>query len=226
MLQGAVFYAYSHPKDIDRPMAKKKSSSRSWLNEHFKDHYVQLAQREGYRSRACYKLLEIQKKDKLIQPGMTVVDLGSAPGGWSQVAGRLVGHKGRVIASDILPMDSLENVEFIQGDFSDEAILAQILEAVDNQLVDLVISDMAPNMSGMNAVDQPRSMYLVELALDFARRTLRPGGTFLSKVFQGEGFDELLRDARGSFGKVITRKPAASRARSREVYLLAKDFQG
>jgi 23S rRNA (uridine2552-2'-O)-methyltransferase len=207
-------------------MSKKKSSSKSWLNEHFKDPYVLQAQRDGYRSRSCYKLLEIQKKDKIIQPGMVMVDLGSAPGGWSQVAGKLVGSKGRVIASDILPMDSLEGVEFIQGDFSDDAVLQQILAAAGDEPVDLVISDMAPNMSGMNAVDQPRSMHLVELALDLARQILRPGGVFLCKVFQGEGFEELMREARGSFGKVIARKPAASRPRSREVYLLAKDFRG
>ncbi|MEP5763419.1 MAG: 23S rRNA (uridine(2552)-2'-O)-methyltransferase RlmE [Halieaceae bacterium] len=207
-------------------MAKKKSSSRSWLKEHFNDHYVQQAQRDGYRSRACYKLLEIQDKDRLIRPGMTVVDLGSAPGGWSQVASQLVGDRGQVIASDILPMDSLEGVEFIQGDFTEESVFEAILAALGGKQADLVISDMAPNMSGMNAVDQPRSMYLVELALDMAQQVLRPGGAFLSKVFQGEGFDELLRHCRGSFGKVLTRKPAASRPRSREVYLLARDFKG
>jgi 23S rRNA (uridine2552-2'-O)-methyltransferase len=207
-------------------MARKKSSSKSWLREHFKDPYVQQAQREGYRSRACYKLLELQEKDKLIKPGMTVIDLGSAPGGWSQVAGKLVGRKGRVIASDILPMDSLEDVEFIQGDFTEEAVFDEIMAATRNQPVDLVISDMAPNMSGMSAVDQPRSMYLVELALDMARQVLRPGGAFVCKVFQGEGFDELLRDTRSAFGKVLTRKPAASRPRSREVYLVARDYRG
>jgi 23S rRNA (uridine2552-2'-O)-methyltransferase len=207
-------------------MAKKKSSSKSWLREHHNDPYVQRAQKEGYRSRACYKLLEIQEKDRLIKPGMTVVDLGSAPGGWSQVAGRLVGHKGRVVASDILPMDSLEGVTFIQGDFTEEAVFDEILVAIDNQPVDLVISDMAPNMSGVSAVDQPRSMYLVELALDMARQVLAPRGTFVTKVFQGEGFEELMRDTRDSFAKVLTRKPAASRPRSREVYLVAKEFRG
>ena len=207
-------------------MAKKKSSSKAWLKEHREDPYVQQAQREGYRSRACYKLLEIQEKDRLIRPGMTVVDLGSAPGGWSQVAGRLVGDHGVVIASDILPMDSLEGVEFVLGDFTEPAVLNEILTVIGSGGADLVISDMAPNMSGMNAVDQPRSMYLVELALDLARQVLRPGGAFLSKVFHGEGFDELMRDTRTSFGKVLTRKPAASRPRSREVYLLAKDFRG
>ena len=206
-------------------MARKKSS-KSWLREHFDDHYVQRAQREGYRSRACYKLLEIQDRDKFIKPGMTVVDLGAAPGSWSQVAAQLVGHRGRVIASDILAMDSLAGVEIVQGDFTEEAVFAQILDAINAHPVDLVISDMAPNMSGMNAVDQPRSMVLVELALDMACQVLKPGGVFLSKVFQGEGFEELLRTSRAGFGKVLTRKPAASRPRSREVYLLARDYRG
>ena len=207
-------------------MPKKKSSSRAWLKEHRNDPYVQQAQKEGYRSRACYKLLEIQDRDKLIRPGHSVVDLGSAPGGWSQVAAGIVGPRGRVIASDILPMDALADVEFIQGDFTEEAVLEEILRAIGADGADLVISDMAPNMSGMNAVDQPRSMYLVELALDLARQVLKPGGAFLSKVFQGEGFDELVREARGSFERVLTRKPAASRPRSREVYLLGIGFKG
>ncbi|TGD70960.1 23S rRNA (uridine(2552)-2'-O)-methyltransferase RlmE [Mangrovimicrobium sediminis] len=207
-------------------MAKKRSSSKAWLKEHRDDPYVQRAQREGYRSRACYKLLELQEKDRLIRPGMTVVDLGSAPGGWSQVAADLVGHKGRVVASDILPMDNLAGVEFIQGDFTDDAVFEQILSAVGDAPVDLVVSDMAPNMSGMTAVDQPRAMYLVELALDMARRVLTPGGSFVAKVFQGEGFDDLVRDARGSFERVVNRKPSASRPRSREVYLVARGFRG
>jgi 23S rRNA (uridine2552-2'-O)-methyltransferase len=207
-------------------MAKKKSSSKAWLKEHRDDPYVQQAQREGYRSRACYKLLELQDRDRLIRPGMTVVDLGSAPGGWSQVAAELVGHKGRVVASDILPMDAIAGVEFILGDFTEERVFDQILAAIDGQPVDLVVSDMAPNMSGMTAVDQPRSMYLVELALDLARRVLAPGGSFVAKVFQGEGFDALVRDARTSFDKVLTRKPQASRSRSREVYLVARGFRG
>ena len=207
-------------------MAKKKSSSKAWLKEHREDPYVQQAQREGYRSRACYKLLEIQERDRLIRPGMTVLDLGSAPGGWSQVAAALVGHSGRVIASDILPMDTLAGVEFIEGDFTSDEVFQQILDALGDTPVDLVISDMAPNMSGMSAVDQPRSIYLVELALDMARQVLAPGGSFVSKVFQGEGFDELFRGAKGSFGKVLTRKPKASRPRSREVYLVATDFRG
>ena len=207
-------------------MAKKRSSSKSWLKEHRDDPYVQRAQREGYRSRACYKLLELQEKDRLIRPGITVVDLGSAPGGWSQVAVEQVGHKGRVIASDILPMDNLAGVEFVLGDFTEDEVFEQILAAIGDESVDLVISDMAPNMSGVNAVDQPRSMYLVELALDMARRVLAPGGSFVAKVFHGEGFEELFRDARGSFDKVLTRKPKASRPRSREVYLVAKGFRG
>jgi 23S rRNA (uridine2552-2'-O)-methyltransferase len=207
-------------------MAKKKSSSKAWLKEHREDPYVQQAQREGYRSRACYKLLEIQERDRLIRPGMTVLDLGSAPGGWSQVAVALVGHSGRVIASDILPMDTLAGVEFIEGDFTSDEVLRQILDVIGESPVDLVISDMAPNMSGMSAVDQPRSIYLVELALDMARQVLAPGGAFVSKVFQGEGFDELFREARDSFAKVLTRKPKASRPRSREVYLVAKEFRG
>lgn len=196
------------------------------MREHRDDAYVQRAQREGYRSRACYKLLEIQEKDRCIRPGMTVLDLGSAPGGWSQVAVELVGDRGRVIASDILPMDSIAGVQFIRGDFTEDAVFEHILVAVGGAPVDVLISDMAPNMSGMTAVDQPRSMHLVELALDMARRVLRPGGVFVAKVFQGEGFDALVKDARSSFDKVLTRKPAASRPRSREVYLVASGFRG
>ncbi|WP_339339410.1 23S rRNA (uridine(2552)-2'-O)-methyltransferase RlmE [uncultured Oceanicoccus sp.] len=205
-------------------MAKKGNTSKGWLKEHFDDEYVKRSQREGYRSRACYKLLELNEKDRLILPGMTVVDLGSAPGGWSQVAAELVGDNGRVIASDILPMDGLAGVDFIQGDFTEEQVFDSIMEIIGDSAVDLVISDMAPNMSGMAAVDQPRSMYLVELALDMARRVLKPGGAFVAKVFQGEGFDPLLRDMQTSFNKVQSRKPAASRARSREVYQVGKGF--
>lgn len=204
-------------------MAKKRSaSSGAWLREHFDDPYVKQAQREGYRSRACYKLLEIQEKDHLIRPGMTVLDLGAAPGGWSQVAVRLVGDRGRVIASDILPMDSLAGVEFVQGDFTEDAVFEALLALIGGQPVDLVISDMAPNMSGMNAVDQPRSMHLVELGLDMALQVLRPGGDFLSKAFHGEGFETFYRDLKTSFQTAITRKPKASRPRSREVYVLGK----
>ena len=195
------------------------------MREHFDDPYVKEAQRRGLRSRAAFKLLEIQEKDRLIKPGMTVVDLGAAPGGWSQAAVELVGHKGRVIASDILPMDSLAGVEFLQGDFTDEAVLQQLLALLGEGGADLVISDMAPNMSGMQAIDQPRSMLLVELALDLASRTLKPGGAIVFKVFQGEGFDLLIRDVRGLFERVLTRKPQASRPRSREVYLVASGYR-
>lgn len=207
-------------------MAKKRSSSKAWLKEHRDDPYVQQAQREGYRSRACYKLKELQARDKLLRPGMTIVDLGSAPGGWSQVAVEHVGHKGRVIASDILPMDSIAGVEFVHGDFTEDAVLQQLLSAIGDSRVDLVISDMAPNMSGVSAVDQPKSMYLVELALDMARQVLSPGGGFVAKVFQGEGFEALFGETKSAFDAVLTRKPKASRPRSREVYLVARGFRG
>lgn len=206
-------------------MARSKSSKR-WLQEHFSDQYVKQSQRDGYRSRASYKLLEIDKKDKLFRAGMTVVDLGAAPGGWSQVAAERVGDRGRVVASDILPMDSIAGVDFIQGDFTEEAVFEALLAAIDGAPVDLVISDMAPNMSGVGAVDQPRAMYLVELALDMAREILAPGGSFVAKVFQGEGFEPWLADVRSAFTKVATRKPDASRARSREVYIVARGFKG
>ena len=206
-------------------MARSKSSQR-WLDEHFDDYYVKEAQKRGYRSRACFKLQEIQDKDRLIRPGMTVVDLGAAPGGWSQVAAEIVGDRGRVIASDILPMDALAGVDFVQGDFTDDAVLEQLLALLGPAKADLVISDMAPNMSGMRDVDQPKAMYLVELALDMARQVLKPDGVFLAKVFQGEGFDALYRELNDSFRQVVSRKPAASRPRSREVYLLARGFKG
>ncbi|WP_193161531.1 23S rRNA (uridine(2552)-2'-O)-methyltransferase RlmE [Microbulbifer hainanensis] len=206
-------------------MGRSKSSHR-WLREHFNDHYVKQSQKEGYRSRASYKLQELQEKDRLFKPGMTVVDLGAAPGGWSQVAMELVGHNGRVLASDILPMDPLAGVEFVQGDFTEESVLGELLERLGEDKADLVISDMAPNMSGVRAVDQPASMYLVELAVDMARQVLKPGGAFVAKVFQGEGFDELIRDLRGSYNSVVTRKPGASRPRSREVYIVARGFKG
>ncbi|EGH21327.1 ribosomal RNA large subunit methyltransferase J [Pseudomonas amygdali pv. mori str. 301020] len=206
-------------------MARSKTS-HNWLKEHFDDKYVKMAQKDGYRSRASYKLLEIQEKDKLIRPGMTVIDLGAAPGGWSQVTSRLIGGQGRLIASDILEMDSIPDVTFIQGDFTEDKILEQILEAVGNTQVDLVISDMAPNMSGLSAVDMPRAMFLCELALDLAGRVLRPGGDFLIKVFQGEGCDVYHKDIRKLFDKVQMRKPSSSRDRSREQYLLARGFRG
>ena len=202
-------------------MGKKKSSSRAWLKEHHDDPFVQRAQREGYRSRAVYKLIEINEKDRLIQPGMSVLDLGSAPGGWSQVAGVLVGDRGRVLASDILPMDHLPNVTFIQGDFTEQETYDQLMQALSGRRLDVVISDMSPNMSGLAAVDQPRAMYLVELATDLALRALSPGGAMLTKVFQGEGFEEWFRQLRERFERVITRKPSASRPRSREVYVVA-----
>jgi 23S rRNA (uridine2552-2'-O)-methyltransferase len=204
----------------------RSKTSHNWLKEHFDDKYVKMAQRDGYRSRASYKLLEIQEKDKIIRPGMTVIDLGAAPGGWSQVTSRLIGGQGRLIASDILEMDSIPDVTFIQGDFTQDAVLAQILEAVGNTQVDLVISDMAPNMSGLAAVDMPRAMFLCELALDLAGRVLRPGGDFLIKVFQGEGFDVYHKDIRKLFDKVQMRKPLSSRDRSREQYLLGRGFRG
>lgn len=205
-------------------MARSKSSGR-WLDEHFNDPYVKKSQQQGYRSRASYKLLEIQKKDQLIKPGMTVLDLGAAPGGWSQVAAELVGKRGNVVASDILPMDPIEGVEFIQGDFTEDQVYQGILQALAGRSPDLVISDMAPNMSGINAVDQPRAIYLVELALDMAIEVLPPGGNFLTKVFQGAGFDELLALMRSKFQKVQSRKPDASRARSREQYIIAKGLR-
>ncbi|MCK0715067.1 23S rRNA (uridine(2552)-2'-O)-methyltransferase RlmE [Chromohalobacter sarecensis] len=201
-------------------------SSASWLKEHFDDRYVQRSWQDGYRSRASYKLLELDTKDALLKPGMTVIDLGAAPGGWSQIAADRVGAKGCVVASDILEVDALAGVTFVQGDFTEMEVLERILAALEGRRVDLVMSDMAPNMSGMAAIDQPQAMYLVELALDLARQTLSPGGRFLAKVFQGEGFDAYLKELRSSFRKVTTRKPEASRARSREVYLFAEGFHG
>ncbi|MEK9713911.1 MAG: 23S rRNA (uridine(2552)-2'-O)-methyltransferase RlmE [Thalassolituus sp.] len=205
-------------------MARSKSSA-GWLKEHVDDIWVQKAQQDGYRTRASYKLIELDEKDNLIRPGSVVVDLGSAPGGWSQVVAQRVGEKGLVIASDILPMDSIADVTFIQGDFTTEEVYDELVEVIDGRPVDLVISDMAPNMSGMASIDQPGAMYLVELALDMARQVLKPNGCFVAKVFQGEGFDAYLSDVRDSFSKVMIRKPKASRARSREVYLVAKGFR-
>jgi len=207
-------------------VAQRSKSSHNWLREHFNDPFVKQAQKDGYRSRASYKLLEIQEKDRLIRPGMSVIDLGAAPGGWSQVTSRLIGGQGRLIASDILEMDSIPDVTFIQGDFTQDEVLAQILEAVGNSQVDLVISDMAPNMSGTPAVDMPKAMFLCELALDLASRVLRPGGDFLIKIFQGEGFDTYLKDVRQKFDKVQMRKPSSSRDRSREQYLLGRGYRG
>ncbi|GAA0853279.1 23S rRNA (uridine(2552)-2'-O)-methyltransferase RlmE [Aliiglaciecola litoralis] len=206
-------------------MARSKTSKK-WLDEHVNDPYVKKAQADGYRSRASYKLIEINEKDKLIRAGNTVMDLGSAPGGWSQIVAPWVGDKGRVIASDILPMDGIVGVTFIQGDFTEEAVYEQILETLNNEKADVVISDMAPNISGVNAADQYGSIYLVELALDMARNVLKPGGSFCAKVFQGVGYEEYVKDVKTSFNKVLIRKPAASRPRSREVYIVAKGFKG
>lgn len=202
-------------------MTRRSRSSSRWLQEHFSDPYVKRAQAEGWRSRAVFKLEEADRRERLLKPGMTVLDLGAAPGAWSQYAQRQVGRKGRVIASDILPMDSLAGVEFVLGDFRDEGVYAQILALAGERGIDTVLSDMAPNLSGMDAIDQPRSMYLAELALDMAGKVLKPGGGALIKVFQGAGFQELAAAARRQFKTVRFLKPAASRARSPETYLLA-----
>jgi len=206
-------------------MARTKSSAE-WLQRHVNDPYVKQAQKDGYRSRSAYKLIQLNDKDRFLHANTLVVDLGSAPGGWCQVAGRIVGKKGRVVATDILPMDALPNVEFIQGDFTDEAVLAQVLEALGGAKPDVILSDLAPNISGIDSADQAGSMYLVELALDMVRQTLKAGGTFVTKVFQGSGTDEYLKQVRKSFGKVSVRKPEASRSQSREVYYVAKEFKG
>ena len=212
-------------------MATRSKSSQRWLKEHFSDPFVKKAQAEGLRSRAAYKLEELVERDRLLKPGMVVVDLGSAPGSWSQwvrqeldkiEAGKGETRKGRVIASDILEMPSLAGVEFLHGDFREDAVLSSLLETLNGGQVDLVLSDMAPNKSGMDAVDQPRAMHLAELAMDFADGHLRIGGTFLIKLFQGVGFDEYVRELRRRYAKVVIRKPAASRKRSPEVYALAQ----
>ena len=204
-------------------MARSKSSTR-WLQEHFDDKYVKLSQKEGYRSRAVYKLKELQEKDRLIQHGMTILDLGAAPGGWSQYAVELAGKNGRVIARDILPIDPLPFVEFIQGDFTEERILNEILDLAGNDKANIVISDMAPNLSGNDAIDQPGSIYLCELALDISKRILAIDGTMVVKLFQGAGSDEYLKEVRQNFRQVKIRKPKASRARSREVYVVAQRY--
>lgn len=206
-------------------MAKISNSSRRWMEEHFADEYVARAKKDGYRSRAAYKLLEIDDKDKLLRSGMTVVDLGAAPGGWSQVAYRRIGDEGRVLALDILEMPGLAGVEFLQGDFREDDVMEALMEMLGDTPVDLVMSDMAPNMSGVRDLDKTRAMYLVELAFDLARQVLRPGGDLLMKVFQGPGYDQLIKELRAGFDKVVTRKPKASRDRSSEVYLLARGFK-
>jgi 23S rRNA (uridine2552-2'-O)-methyltransferase len=206
-------------------MARSKSSA-SWLSRHLSDPFVKQAQKDGYRSRSAYKLIELNEKDKLIRPGMRILDLGSAPGGWSQVAGRIVGAKGRVLATDILPMDALLNVDFIQGDFTEDAIVQQLLDWLGGGKFDLIVSDIAPNITGISSADQASSIYFLELALDTVRKTLKPGATFVAKMFQGSGSDQYLKELRAHFDKVLIRKPAASRKESREVYLVAKGFKG
>ena len=206
-------------------MSRSKSSG-NWLQQHVNDPYVKQAQKDGYRSRASYKLIQLNEKDKLIRPGMLIVDLGSTPGGWSQVAANLVGAKGKVIATDILPMEPLKNVDFILGDFTEQAVVDQILARLENRKPDLIICDIAPNISGIDVADQASSMYLVELALDMARQVLKPEGDFVAKVFQGAGSEAYLKELRRSFEKLLIRKPAASRPRSREVYVVAKGFKG
>ncbi len=198
--------------------------SKRWLEEHFSDQYVKKAQAAGYPSRAVYKLLELQEKDHFLKPGMMVIDLGAAPGSWSMLAKEWVGEKGTVIALDLLPMDPIGDITFIQGDFQDEAVLNALLAEIDERPVDLLMSDMAPNVSGQKSVDQPRSVHLVELAWDCAKQVLRPGGTFLAKIFQGEGVDNLVKELRKDFKTVKLRKPKASRSRSPEFYILGIGF--
>ncbi|TNF54931.1 MAG: 23S rRNA (uridine(2552)-2'-O)-methyltransferase RlmE [Gammaproteobacteria bacterium] len=213
----------SGPSRTPGAVPSRTKSSRRWLDRHFKDEYVQRAQQEGYRSRAAFKLLEIQEKDHILGPGLRVADLGAAPGGWSQIAVRLVGEKGRVLALDILPMDPVPGVTFIQGDFREGEPLARLRSALGDKPLDLVLSDLAPNLSG-TAADQPRLIYLCELALDFALQHLRPGGGLVVKVFQGEGFDAYLKTLRRHFRRVVSRKPRSSRSESREIYLVARDL--
>lgn len=203
---------------------KSHKSKRRWLDEHHNDDYVKRARREGYRSRAVYKLLEIDDRDRILKPGMTVIDLGAAPGGWSQVAAIRLQGKGRIIASDIVPMDPLAGVEIVEGDFREQDVFDRITALLGGAQVDLVISDMAPNISGVAAIDQPRAMFLTELALDLALKVLKPGGNYLVKVFQGAGSDDYIRLLRQHFKLVTVRKPKASRPRSREVYALAREL--
>jgi|TARA_B110000438_G_scaffold155327_1_gene149094 23S rRNA (uridine2552-2'-O)-methyltransferase len=203
----------------------KKGSSRRWMHEHLSDEFVKKAQKEGYRSRAVYKLLEIVEKKAIIRNGDKVLDLGAAPGGWSQVAAKLVGSQGKVIASDILPIELIDGVDFLQGDFTEQSVYDDLLVMTDGAKVDVVLSDMAPNMSGQLSVDQPKSMYLAELAIEMAIKTLNPGGSFVVKVFQGDGFDVFVQNAKKAFKKVSVIKPKASRPRSKEVYLLASQLK-
>lgn len=206
-------------------MSNPRGSGRSWRDRQERDPYVQRARREGWRSRAVFKLEQIDQKERLLRPDMVCVDLGSAPGGWSQYVSKRLKGRARIVAVDLLPMDPIPAVEFIQGDFEDAAVCRRLLDATGDAGADLVMSDMAPNISGSRAVDQPRSMALAELALDTARRVLKPGGSFVCKVFQGEGFDAFVADARRSFERVRVMKPKASRAGSREVYLVARNYR-
>lgn len=206
-------------------MPKKTSSSARWLKEHFDDPFVKKAKQQGYRARAAYKLIELNQKDHIIKPAMTVVDLGSAPGSWSQVAAEWVGDKGQVIGLDILPMDAIAGVDFIEGDFREQSVLDQLEAMLKNQCIDAVISDMAPNLSGNKSIDQPRMMVLADLALDFALNHLKPGGSFTLKIFQGEGFDDYFKTLKQNFSQLRTRKPEASRDRSGEIYLVAKGYK-
>lgn len=206
-------------------MPKRSKSSQRWLTEHFDDPYVQRAQAEGWRSRAVYKLAEIDQRDRLVRPGQMVVDLGAAPGGWAQYVAHAQRGQGRVIAVDVLEMEPLEGVAALIGDFREDGTIHALRELLAGSAVDLVLSDMAPNISGMATVDQPRAMYLAELALDFAAQVLKPGGDLLVKAFQGEGYEAFVRDLKDHFSKVLVRKPKASRARSREVYLLARNHR-
>lgn len=225
MGKGSKFkYDIVYDRELKFFMSRSKSS-KQWLQAHFSDYYVKKSQAEGYRSRAVYKLQEIDEKEQLLKPGITVVDLGAAPGGWVQYASKKLQGKGSIIAMDILPMDPLPGVTFIQGDFTEDAVFEALLARIPERGVDLLLSDMAPNMSGMPSVDIPRAMGLAELALDFAQHILKPNGTLLMKVFQGTGFNELLLAARANFQKVSIRKPQASRPQSREMYLLAKEYQ-
>lgn len=206
-------------------MVRTKSSA-DWLSRHVSDPFVKQAQKDGYRARSAYKLIELNEKDRLIRPGMRILDLGSAPGGWSQVAGKLVGARGRVLATDILPMDALLNVDFIQGDFTEDATIQQMLDWLGGAKFDLILSDIAPNTTGIGSVDAAKSVYLLELALDAARKTLKSHADFVAKMFQGSGSDQFLKELRTHFDKVAVRKPAASRKESREVYVVAKGFKG
>jgi 23S rRNA (uridine2552-2'-O)-methyltransferase len=205
-------------------MPKRTKSSARWLAEHASDEFVKRAHREGWRSRAVFKLAEINAAERLLRPGMRCVDLGAAPGGWSQYAARIIGGASRIVATDILPMDAIPGVDFVLGDFREETVVEALLVAVGGAKVDLVLSDMAPNMAGIDAVDQPRSMCLAELALEFADRVLAPGGDLLVKLFQGAGFEAMVKDARSRYGRVVMKKPKASRTRSPEIYLLARQF--